>query len=257
MSLTTDKKRLDLLLDSNRQLPAADKLYRDGNVLFIGGALPLYQTLETMFNSFCMEATPLFYLTFGSQAAISQSLEMARQIKKNFHVRLMARLASPVDKPTLEQLYAVGVDNIDFYLSEGPKAVLPENIHGIFPRWGITATLILGIEDAACTIDKIDRLLQAGIVPIVEVSSRASILSTEKVITVLEYLVSGWGRCSVPLQAYLPLISAVTPLVQEKPAGVFRGIVDRLRDRQQLVGSDIRRHLRVQQTENSLDSAGL
>jgi len=245
------------MLERNRQLPAADRLYRDGSVLFIGGALPIHQTLETMFNSFCTEANALFYLTFGSRETVSQGLEMARQIKKNFHVRLMARLESPVDGPTLERVYAAGVDNIDFYLSEGSKAVLPESIHGVFPRWGIAATLILGVEDVACTIDKIDRLLQAGIVPMVEVSSKASILSTEKVITVLEYLADGWGKCSVPLQAYFPLISAVTPLVQEKPTGVFRGFIDRLRDRQQLAGSDMRRHLRVQQAENSLDSAGL
>ncbi len=254
-SLTTDKKRLADLLVSNRQLPAEDRLYRDGNVLFIGGALPPYQTLETMFNSFCMEATALFFLTLGSRETLPQGLEMARQIKKNFHVRLMARLASPVDETTLGQLYAAGVDNVDFYL-EGPSAVMPES-KGVFPRWGVAATLILGAEDAACTIDKIERLLQAGIVPMVEVSSKASTLSTEKVITVLDYLAGGWDRSSVPLQAYLPLIGAMTPLVQEKPAGVFRSIVARLRDRQQLVGSDIRRHLRVQQTENSLDSAGL
>lgn len=256
-NLTIDKKRLSTLLKSNRQLPAADRLFRDNNVLFIGGELPIYQTLETMFNSFCMEATTLFYLTLGSQEALAPSLEMARQIKKNFHVRLMARLAAPADDATLERIYAAGVDNVDFYLAEGPDAELPENVPGIFPRWGVAATLTLGAEDQAETIDKIGRLLHTGIVPLVEVSSMAASLSTEHIETVLHYLAAGWERNSVPIQAYLPLISVMTPLAQKKPAGVLRGFVDRLRDHQQLMGADIRRHLRVLPAENSLDSAGL
>jgi nucleoside diphosphate kinase len=49
----------------------------------------------------------------------------------------------------------------------------------------------------------------------------------------------------------------MTPLVQVKPEGAIRSFVGRLRDRHQLAGLDIRRHLRVQPAENSLDSAGL
>jgi len=256
-NLMSDKNRLNALLDSNRQLPSPDRLYREGNVLFIGGALPLYQTLETMFNSFCMEATSLFFLTFGSQETLAQSLEMARQIKKNFHVRLMARLQSPVDGQTLERIYAAGVDNVDLCQLEGYNVELSESAQGIFPRWGVAATLTLGMEDPAGTIERIDSLLAAGIVPLVQVSAQAANLSAEQIDTVLHRLAAGWEQSAVPLQAYLPLISAMTPLVQKKPAGVFRGFVDRLRDRQQLAGSDIRRHLRVQPAENSLDSAGL
>jgi hypothetical protein len=255
--LTIDKKKLADFLEGNRQLPATDRLYRDGYVLFIGGALPLYQTLETMFNSFCTEATSLFYLTLGSQETLAQSLEMARQIKKNFHIRLMARLESPIVGPALEQIYAAGVDNLDLLLSEGANAKMPESIEGIFPRWGVASTISLGEEDAALTLERIDSLIQRGIVPLVRVSSKAAWLSAEQIENVLQYLVDGWERNSVPLQAYLPLISSMTPLVQVKPAGVIRGLVERLRDRQQLVGSDIRRHLRVQPAENSLDSAGL
>jgi len=255
-SLTIDKKRLAALLDSNRQMPAVDRLYRDGNVLFIGGGLPLYQTLETMFNSFCTEATALFYLTLGSQAEESQNLEMVRQIKKNFHVRLMARLDVPVDATALERIYAAGVDNLDLHLPVSTAAALPEIIPGIFPRWGVAATLVLGEEDAACTIRRIDRLLYGGVVPLVQVSAQAAKLTGEQIETVLQSLANGWERSSVPLQAYLPLINAMTPLVQIKPAGLIRGFVDRLRDRQQLAGSDLRRHLRVV-PENSLDSAGL
>lgn len=255
--LTIDENRLSALLESNQQLPAADRLYRNGNVFFIGGELPLHQTLETMFSSFCTEATALFYLTFGSRKTLPESLEMVRQIKKNFHVRLMARLDSPVDVPALERIYAAGVDIIDLHQSQEVHTELPGYMQAIFPRWGIAATVILGTEDPAITVDRISRLLAVGIVPLAQLSAQAATLSAEQITTVLGSLAAGWERSAVPLQPYLPLISVMTPLVQEKPAGLFRGFVDRFRDRQQLAGSELRRHLRVQPAENSLDSAGL
>lgn len=260
-NLISDKSRLSDLVGSNHDTPAPDRLYRDRNVFFVGGELPVYETLETMFNSFCTEATALFFLTFGPRGTFSQGEEMARQIKKNFNVRLMASLEVSVDAATLERIYAAGVDNIVFSLHGNANgAELLPSLHAartIFPRWGVAAALLLGVEAPALTRGRIDMLLREGIVPLVQVSPRSTSLSPEDMDAVLEHLVAGWERSSVPLPVYLPLISIMTHLVAPKPAGLFRGIVDRLRDRQQLAGSDIRRHLRVQQIENSLDSAGL
>jgi hypothetical protein len=265
-NLVTDNSRLSALIGSNYQAPAADRLYRDKGVFFVGGVLPVNETLETMFNSFCLEATALFYLTFGPGETFPQGEEMARQIKKNFNVRLMARLGPETDAAVLERIYAAGVDNVDLQLESCPavgghaRVELPLSLQAartIFPRWGAAATLLLGEEAPAVTRDRIDRLLQEGIVPLVQFSAQSARLTPTEIELTLAHLVAGWERSSVPLPAYLPLISVMTPLVATKPAGLIRGIVDRLRDRHQLAGSDIRRHLRVQQAENSLDSAGL
>jgi len=262
-NLTTDKSRLSSLISGSHHSPAADRLFRERSVFFVGGVLPVYETLETMFNSFCTEATALFVLTFGPEETSLQCEEMARQIKKNFHVRLMARLELSVDAASLERIYAAGVDNVVFPLDSDSgidRAGLPlplQAARGVFPRWGAAATLLLGDEAPALTGSRIDALLREGIVPLLQFSTSAAGLPPAELEAVLEHLVSGWERHAVPLQAYLPLISVMTPLVATKPAGIFRGFVDRLRDRQQLAGSDIRRHLRVQHAENSLDSAGL
>jgi hypothetical protein len=262
-NLVTDKSRLSDLLGNNRHAPAADRLFRNRSVFFVGGALPVYETLETMFDSFCTEATSLFFLTFGPRDTYSQGEEMARQIKKNFHARLMAGFDPGVDSATLERVYVAGVDNVVIQLDGSAlrqgSANLPAALcfaKSIFPRWGTAAFLQLGEESPGQSRKLIDRLLSEGIVPLVRFSGAAE-LSPEDVEAVLQHLVAGWERSSVPLQAYLPLISSMTPLVQDKPAGIFRGIVDRLRDRRQLAESDIRRHLRVQRAEDSMDSAAL
>lgn len=260
-NLTIDPSRLSSLISGSYHAPAADRLFRDRNVFFVGGALPVYETLETMFNSFCTEATALFYLTFGPVEKFLQGEEMARQIKKNFHVRLMASLELSVDAAALERIYAAGVDNVVFTPESDSgfdRGDLPlQAARTVFPRWGAAAALLLGDEAPALTRSRIDLLLQKGIVPLVQFSDCSATLPPSELTAVLEHLVTGWERHSVPLQAYLPLIGVMTPIVATKPAGLFRGFVDRLRDRQQLAGSDIRRHLRVQHAENSLDSAGL
>lgn len=263
--LVTDTSRLSALMGGAPKGPAAHTLFRDGRVFFVGGVLPVYETLETMFDSFCTEATSLFYLTFGPRETFSQGEEMARQIKKNFNVRLMARLDGGTEAGLLERVYAAGVDNIDLQLGEvtdgrGWAATVPPSLRAgvaVFPRWGVAATLPLGTAPPAAAMAGIDALLGEGVVPLVKFASPAVGYSPGDVAAVLDHLVTGWERNAVPLGIFLPLISVMTPLVSAKPAGRFQGLVDRFRDRRQLAESDIRRHLRVRQAEDSLDSAGL
>lgn len=247
---------------NSRPTPAADQLYRDQNVFFVGGELPVYETLETMFASYCTEATALFFLTFGSRETFLQGEEMARQIKKNFTVRLMASLDFPLDAVTVERVYAAGVDNL---IVPVPRQLtvhhqLPsplQTARGIFPRWGIATTLVLGNDEPALTINRIDALLQAGIVPLLQIAEPSVRLLQAETTAILENLIASWKRNSVPFSAYLPLLTVMTNQANAKPVGIFRGFFDRLRDRHHVTGSDIRRHLRVQPAENSLDSAGL
>jgi hypothetical protein len=260
-NMLIDKNRYSDLCISNPLLPAADKLFRDKSVFFVGGNLPVYETLETMFDSFCMEATNLFYLVFGPGETFLQGEEMAHQIKKNFHARLMARLDVAVGETALERIYAAGVDNVDFHLAGfSSTAALPRALQSsvkVFPRWGVAVTLPFADTSPDMTKKCIDRLLHEGIVPLPQLSFRSDGFLVGDDESVLTHLVAGWERSSVNLSAYLPLLAVTTPLAAARPAGLFRGFFDKLRHRHQLAESDIRRHLRVQPAADSLDSAGL
>src|SRR5690349_10442033 len=108
--MNIDQVALAGQLTSPPQLPCAGELRRAGKVFFVGGDLPINQTLETMFESFCMESTDLFLLTFGSRDNFFRGEEMARQIKKNFNVRLMGRLTYTPPAELVERAYAAGLD---------------------------------------------------------------------------------------------------------------------------------------------------
>lgn len=261
--LITDKEKLSALLSGSSQFAAADRLYREQSIFFVGGALPVYETLETMFNSCCAEAAALFCLTFASAGTGLQGEEMARQIKKNFHVRLMARIDAPLDESTLERIYAAGADNLLVTLAkDGAEEEFLQKVpfkaaRVLFPGWGVAAALPLGGGPIVSTLRSIDLLLQEEVVPLLQFTPDSARIPALDISTVFEHLVSGWEQSSVPLQVYLPLISSMTPLVPDKPAGIFRGIFNKVLDRHRLAESDLRRHLRVQHPENSLDSAGL
>ena len=88
-----DSHRLNILHETPLKYACSTNLRREGRVFFIGGDLPVYSTLETMYESYCLESTELFHVTFGDAGAFEQNLEMVRQIKRNFSIRLMARCA--------------------------------------------------------------------------------------------------------------------------------------------------------------------
>jgi hypothetical protein len=261
MVMDIDQNKLNDLLKTPVQPAAEHELRRCGNVFFVGGELPVNETLETMFESFCMESTELFHLTFGDLSTYHRSEEMARQIKKNFHVRLMGRLGHPVSTRVLECIYAAGVDILDIPLLtyEEPSARIHEALlaaRPIFPRWSVASTLLVGEGSAASTQKGIDALLKDGIVPLVALGPGAAGVAAEAVAEIFQHLAQGWEDCDVPVQQYLPMISFMMPLVPRDPSGLFRGMFDKLNDRRLLVASDLRRHLRVK-TEDSMDSAAL
>jgi len=261
MVMDIDQKKLNDLIKAPMQPAAVNELRRCGNVFFVGGELPINETLETMFESFCMESTELFHLSFGALSTYHSSEEMARQIKKNFHVRLMGRLSHPVSTRVLECIYAAGVDILDIPLLsyQEPSARIHEALLAalpIFPRWSVSSTLLAGEGGAASTMKGIDALLKDGIVPLVALGAGAADLAPEAVAEIFQHLAKAWDSSDVPLQPYLPMISFMMPLVPRDPSGLFRGMFDKLNDRRLLVASDLRRHLRVK-TEDSMDSAAL
>lgn len=241
--------------DGRKNLPTPDRLYRDGSVFFVGGALPVYETTVTMFDSHCMEATELFFLTFGPEGSFAAGIEMARQIRKNFHVRLMAGISPDVEPANIERIYAAGVDNLVFSIGNfaGGKD-LPAAIavaRQVFPRGGVGVSLPLATVTAAA----IDRLWGEGIVPLV--TWGADVQANETVAVALESLIAVWDAAGATVSPYLPLLTSLAPLIDTRPAGPIRGFIDRFRNQRLLAGSALRRHLRVIPANDSLDSAGL
>jgi hypothetical protein len=270
MMMNIDQNKLSELAARPRQSAAAHELRRDGSIFFVGGELPVNETLETMFESYCTESTELFYLFFGELGTFHHGEELARQIKKNFNVRLMGRLGYPAPVSVLERAYAAGVDILDIPLdfSELPshKAEMLEKTaiyqallaaRSVFPSWSVASTLPAGEGMPEAVINGIDLLLKDGIMPLVAVSGAGAAEHADGIAAIFNHLASGWKRYEVPVKPFLPLISYMTPLIPKKQAGIFRGLIDKFQDRRQLAASDLRRHLRVRHYEDSLDSAGL
>lgn len=256
MKLHLDQHKLQQLLDRPRPATAVDQLRREGGVVFVGGALPVYQTLETMLASFCQTSTGLFHLSFAGSAGFRQGEELARQLKRNFSVRLLGRLAGPLPAAAGLRAYAAGVDLLDIPTTvtavdpAGWEALLAAR--AVFPSWGVSSTLRDGAPPAA-TRRAIDRLLAEGIVPLLTVDGAPP----TELAPLFRHLLAGWERHGVTLQPYLPLLDLTTPLVAAAPAGRWRGLIGRLRDRQLLAATDLRRRLRISGGDASFDSAGL
>ncbi|HEX9078273.1 MAG TPA: hypothetical protein VF795_01715 [Desulfuromonadaceae bacterium] len=259
MPMIIDTQKLHAIMSRPARLAGPDELRRDGTVFFVGGNLAVNETLETMFESFCTESTDLFHLTFGEGESFHRGEELARQIKRNFNVRLMGRLEHAVPPAIIERVYAAGVDILDISSAgggEGLHTVL-SGADRLFPRWSVASTLVLGAAPPAAVAAEIDILLHAGVMPLVALSPRAARYPSEAVAALFGHLASGWARHHAAVKPFLPLISLTTPLVPAGTTGRLRGLISRLHDRQWLAASDLRRHLRVKGESDSLDSAGL
>jgi len=254
--MNIDQNRLKMFAAQPVRLPTARELRREGRVFFVGGKLPVNETLETMFASFCTESTDLFYLSFGETTTVAGGLELARQIRKNFNVRLMARFDYPVAVEVAEHAYAAGVDILDIPSSATHAGDVTDSLRAagsVFPQWSVASTLLLGVEPVDATTARIDRLLAEGIVPLATVGR----VMKEETTAALRHLTAGWKAHRVPIKPFVPLIIATTPLVPVEQTGLLRGFIGRLEERRLLAAADLRRHLRVQVGEDSLDSAAL
>jgi hypothetical protein len=265
MSMALDYNRLQHMLEEPFPALSADTLHRRDTVFFIGGNLPVYETLETMYESYCLESTDLFHVMFAGRKDLERNLELVRQIKKNFNVHLMGRMDFDIPTALVEMAYLAGLDLLDI-----PRTI-PRNVAGgedvreifsrsaveIFPRWSIVSSLGLGLFTADEMRDAIDRLLAIGIVPLPAMVNSTVSLKTDEVAATFDYLKSAWQRHEIPLRPLLPLVRLMTPLEISAPVGYIRTVINRLQDRHVLATSDLRRHLRTSGAEASFESAGL
>jgi len=268
MKFVIDHQRMrDLTVASPKPVTESD-LCRDGHVFFVGGTLPLYATLETMFESYCAESTDIFVLTFGTAVSIQNGLDMAKLVKKNFSIRLMVRLNHSIPGWLYQQIYASGADLID--IVGATAAGITDNLplddnrksfclaaRDAFPTWSVASTVTVDGTDGPSRIRTIDELLQIGIVPLPRLAWNGKAESEADVCDIMKHLAKSWQKHGVPIKPFLPLIVQSSPLVPADKPGALRSIIDRFHDRRKLAASDLLRHLRVSAPTDSLDSAEL
>lgn len=258
-----DSHKLNNLRDSAVRYANPDALRREGKVFFIGANLPIYSTLETMYESYCLESSELFHVTFGDESSFDHSLEMVRQIKRNFSIRVMGRVDFQLSDLQIEKIYLAGLDVLDIpgivYAasadSDRKRAAFSSAV-ATFKRWSVISSI--SPEDAPLTVrDTIHELIGSGVIPLLEISGGGSAWSDDEFRRLFEFLAAEWRGKHVPLKPIMPLLRLITPFVIAESSGFLRGVIDKLQDRHVLATSDLRRHLRTSGAEASFESAGL
>ena len=264
-----DSNRLNILHETPLHYASPTELRREGRVFFIGGNLPVYSTLETMYESYCLESTDLFHVTFGGAGAFEQNIEMVRQIKRNFSIRLMGQIRNPLSASQIEQVYLAGLDILDIpqqvygsYPVAGPEGGgWRESFRAagkVFTRWSVASTII---ADHAAPDDvraAIHDLLNHGVVPLLVLAGGGSnCWSPAESGDLFLFLAAEWHRHRVPLKPVMPLLRLTTPYEFSTSSGFLRDVIDKFQDRRIMAASDIRRHLRTSGAVGSFESAGL
>ncbi len=247
-----------------------DELRREENVFFIGGNLPERQTIETLYESHYQSNAALFHLTFGERDRFGNGENLARLIKKNFNARLTGRLDFAATPQMIDRAYAAGIDILDIPLRADRRAHAAGEggkheergkalayARTIFPKWSVVSTLAAAQESPAAIKAGIDALLEAGIVPLVELSGDAAGGAEKELTQLFGYLQSAWQKKKVLVKPLLPLIYLTTPLAPAASKGILRGFIDSVEDRRLLATSDLRRLLRVKEVAESFESSGL
>lgn len=263
-----DPHKLNILHESQRNYAKPAELHRKGRVFFIGGNLPVYGTLETMYESYCLESTDLFHVTFGDPAWFEHNLDMVRQIKRNFSIRLMGQIGYPLSASQVEQVYLAGLDVLD----------IPHDSHGSYPavtpgnnvwketlkaaattltRWSVASTIIADSATAEEILVAINELLDHGVIPLLVVAEGGTRWNPAKTGDLFLHLAAEWHRHRVPLKPIMPLLRLTTPFEFSTTSGFLREAFDKFQDRRIMATSDLRRHLRTSGAEASFESAGL
>jgi hypothetical protein len=267
-----DTHKLNIVRDPARTFANPEMLRREGKVFFIGGNLPVYSTLETMYESYCLESSELFHVTFGAADKFEHNLEMVRQIKRNFSIRLMGFIGYPMSESQVERVYLAGLDMLDIphgaYDSlNGAEAgagsvkdtweTALRAASATFPRWSVVSTIIAGRSTLQDSRDSIKELLGNGVIPLIKFAEINTVWSDEEAGSLFSFLAVEWHKHRVPLKPVMPLLRVTTPFVFAEPSGFLREVYDKLQDRRILAASDIRRHLRTSGAVASFESAGL
>jgi hypothetical protein len=265
-----DSNRLNILHETPFNYASPTELRREGRVFFIGGNLPVYSTLETMYESYCLESTDLFHVTFGDAGAFEQNLDMVRQIKRNFSIRLMGQIDYPLSAWQIEQVYLAGLDVLDIPRraygsypvagSEGDGKRWGETFGAAattFTRWSIVSSINADHSAAEDVRRAIQDLLGHGVIPLLVLAGEGNDGNLSESGDLFLHLAAEWHRHRVPLKPIMPLLRLTTPFEFSTSSGFLRDVIDKFHDRRIMAASDIRRHLRTSGAEASFESAGL
>ena len=265
-----DSHRLNILHGTPLTYASPTDLRREGRVFFIGGDLPVYSTLETMYESYCLEATDLFHVTFGDAGAFEQNLDLVRQIKRNFSIRLMGQISYQLSAWQVEQVYLAGLDVLDIpHLAYGSytDAVSAGNGNGwretftaaaaTFTHWSVVSTIIADHTTPEDIRTVIPGLLDHGVIPLLVLAGAEKVWDPAECGDLFLFLAAQWHRHRVPLKPIMPLLRLTTPFEFKESSGFLRDVIDKFQDRRIMASSDIRRHLRTSGAEASFESAGL
>lgn len=258
-----DSDKLVTLINSSPNFADPEALRREGEIFFIGANLPIHSTLETMYESYCQESSELFHVTFGEAGMFEHNLEMVRQIKRNFSIRLMGRIEYPLSAVQVERVYLAGLDLLDIQQGsyeaqpgDGWRTVL-NTANTTFTRWSVVSSIDAAHATPRAVHDKIVELLAEGVIPLLKPAGESALWPLEETTNTFNFLAIEWHRHRVPLKPVMPLLRLSTPFVLAEPPGFLRGVIEKLQDRHTLATSDLRRHLRTSGAEASFESAGL
>jgi len=269
MFKTIDSHRLNILHETPLNYANPAELRRKGRVFLIGGNLPVYSTLETMYESYCLEATELFHLTFGDADDFEHNIEMTRQIKRNFSIRLMGQIDYRLSAAQVEQVYLAGLDILDIphqgygghptVSTEKDSESRDETFRhatSAFTRWSVVSTISADRTTPEEIRSEIHNLLSHGVVPLLVLSGGVSLWNPEETRNIFLHLAAEWHRHRVPIKPIIPLLRLTTPF-EFTASGVLREVIDKFQDRRIMATTDLLRHLRTSGAEASFESAGL
>jgi hypothetical protein len=259
-----NEHKLEMLPDATRDYARPDLLQRVGKVFFIGGNLPVYSTLETMYESYCQESSELFHVSFGDPGQFEHNLELVRQIKRNFSIRLMGRVNHLLSPSQIERAYLAGLDILDISESlpdsdSGSRSVTGEfkAATATFTHWSVTSTIPAGRQTLHTVRSRIEELLHNEVIPLLDITGTNNLWHQDEVRDLYTFLAAQWHQHRVPLKPIMPLLRLTTPFVLAESTGYLRDVMNRLHDKHSQATSDLRRHLRTRGAEASFESAGL
>lgn len=262
--LTIDREKLRGAAGGMAPLVQPVELRRTERVFFVGGKLPARETLETVFDSFCLAPVELFYISFGGIDTFDAGVALTRQLKKNFSAPIYASIASPLPAALVERAYAAGVDYLELPFpcpteSSRAAAVWQTLTHArtVFPSWSVVALLPAGKVPVRESMAAIDQLLAAGVVPLPRLSPPADAEGEERLLQAVSHLLGQLQRCRVSWKPLLPIFEILLPVAAPRPKRVAGGLLERFHVSASRATADLRRLLRTRAVEDSFESAGL
>ncbi len=255
-----DPEKIEELLRRPLRFGGDAELRRHEGVFWVGSALPVRVTLETIYESDSIEPAGLFILSFATEEHFRRGEELVRLLKKNFRGFILGRFVAPPSSAAIEAAYGAGIDLIDLpqemaQRSEASWRKALDHARGVFPRWSVLSS-VSPDQEPESAMAQIDALLAEQIVPLVTVSEKIE-RTPQQIARLFEHLARELSRAGAALQPLRPLLNLATPLAACAPRKGLGALIDKVEEARLRTSSDLRRHLRVRRTEESFDSAGL